>query len=190
MEFEKMQKLWDQNSNQVVYAIDEQTLFSKVIKKQQSVSKLIACFEWTAIFTFIGLAVFAVVEGLLEAQYYQLPLGLVFVALAGYMFWDRLTRLRRETTDVSDIRMSLENSIAALSHQINRQKNILWWFFGPLIGVAIYQGAFSDKSWWAIGIAIIAMSGIYWLTQKEIRCKLQPQKNELQRLKELLEEQD
>lgn len=189
MDFENMQKIWDQQSNQVVYAFDEQTLFDKVVKKQHSINRLVGCFEWTAIFTFVGLAVFALVEGFIQKQFYQMPLGAVFVGLAAYMIRDRQRRLN-SIDEVRDIRSSLDNGILSIKHQIKRQRNIIWWFFAPLIGVSVYQGYFSDKSFWIISIAIAALVGLYWLTQKEIQCKLIPKQNELQRLKELLDSRD
>ncbi len=190
MEFEHMQKIWDQQSNQIVYGIDENKLFESVIKKQQKIKKLVSCFEWTAIFTFFGLAGLAVIEGIIKAEYYQLPLGILFVGLAVYMLKDRQKRLNKDNLAVKNIKTSLENSIRSLSHQINRQRNIVWWFFGPLCLVAVYQGVFGDKAWWAIGVAILAMLAIYWLMQKEIRCKLAPKLKELEALKRLIEKQD
>lgn len=190
MEFEHMQKIWDQQSNQVVYGINENKLFESVIKRQQKIKKLVGCFEWTAIFTFVGLAGLAVIEGIIKAEYYQLPLGILFVGLAVYMLKDRQKRLNNDNLEVKNIKTSLENSISSLSHQINRQRNIVWWFFSPLCLVAVYQGVFGDKAWWAIGVAIVAMLAIYWLTQKEIRCKLAPKLKELEALKRLIEKQD
>lgn len=189
MEFEQMQKIWDQQSNQVVYGIDENSLFESVIKKHQNIKKLINCFEWTAILTFFGLAGLAVIEGMIQAEYYQLPLGVLFVGLAAYIMKDRQRRLSKDIREVKDIHTSLTNSIVSLTHQINRQRNIIWWFFGPLCLVAVYQGVFGDKAWWAIGVAIVAMLAIYWATQKEIRCKLIPRKKELEALKQLVEKQ-
>lgn len=190
MEFEHMQKIWDQQSNQVVYGINENKLFESVIKRQQKIKKLVGCFEWTAIFTFVGLAGLAVIEGIIKAEYYQLPLGILFVGLAVYMLKDRQKRLNNDNLEVKNIKTSLENSISSLSHQINRQRNIVWWFFSPLCLVAVYQGVFGDKAWWAIGVAIVAMLAIYWLTQKEIHCKLAPKLKELEALKRLIEKQD
>lgn len=188
MEFEKMQKIWDQQNERTVYAFDEEQLFNKVVKKQSSISKMVGCFEWTAILTFIGLAGFSFIEGINKAEYYQLPLSLLFIGLAVYMFRDRHQRLALLNSDTKTVKASVEHAITTLSYQIRRQKNIKWWFFIPLSLVAIYQNYFAETPMlWKTLLALTLMAGLYWLTQREIRCKFLPKRKELESIRELID---
>lgn len=190
MEFEEMKKIWDTQNNEPIYAIDEQALHRRVMKKNIGVKRMANINEWGMLIISLMLALFMFIEGTLDNEIYKFPQGVIFLIVAGYIYWDRKKRLKNEDQSDRTLLGDLEQAIRTINYSIKRQRNFLWWFLMPtavaiLINISF---TFKGKSWWVWFIVIAAFVFSYWLVKKELDCKILPKKEDLESLRKLLVE--
>ena len=90
MEFEDMKKIWDEQNNENIYAINESELHSRVIRNKKRVRRMVNKFEWTLFIAMICCGLLAAVMGILHDQLYKLADAFIFFMIAGYIYKSRL----------------------------------------------------------------------------------------------------
>lgn len=188
MEFEEMKKIWDTQSSAPVYAIDEQALHRRVMQKNIGIKRLANINEWGMLIISLMLALYMILEGIRDSEIYKFPQGVIFLIVAGYIYWDRKKRLKNEGQSDRTLLGDLEQAIRTIDYQIRRHRNFLWWFLMPTAVTILINTAFTykGKSWWVWPIVIISFALSYWLVKKELRCKILPKKESLESLRKLL----
>ncbi len=188
MEFENMKKIWDAQNNEHLYAIDEYTLHSRVIKNRTKVKKMANISEWGMLVIMLALALAMIIEGILDNELYQLPEGALLFVVVGYIYRGRRKRLKYEGQTDRTLLGDLEQAIRMINFHIKRQKNFFWWFIMPLVGTNIihFVYTFNGKPWWLWPLGIVFFVYSYLAVEKELRDKIIPQKEELESLKNLL----
>ena len=188
MEFEEMKKIWDTQNKEPIYAINEQTLHRRVVKKNIGIKRMANMSEWGLLFISLTVALLMIVEGVLDNELYQLPQGAIFLIVAGYIYWDRKKRLEAEGQSDRTLLGDLEQAIRTIDHHIKRQRNFIWWFILPAAITVLISWAYTyqGKPWWLWPLVMASFAFSYWLVGKELRCKILPKKEDLISLRNML----
>ena len=183
-----MKKIWDSQNNEHIYAIDEQALHRRVIKKNIHIKRMANCSEWGLLIIMLSVALFMIIEGFLDNQLYQLPQGAVILVVVGYIYRDRVRRLKREGQSDASLLGDLEQALRVIDYQIKRQRTFLWWFLLPTFGAILISlpYTYDGKPWWLWPLMMGAFAFSWWLVRKELHCKILPKKEELESLRNIL----
>ena len=96
MEFEDMKKIWDEQNNENIYAINESELHRRLIRKKNRVKRMINKFEWTCLIAMICCGLLTTIMGIQQNRWYKLADAFIFFMVAGYIYKSRLDRIKYE----------------------------------------------------------------------------------------------
>ena len=189
MKFEEMKKIWDTQSQEPYYAIDEATLHLRIIKQNAQVKQLAGIAEWGMFIIMTILAIVIMIDGVLNQEYYHLPEGVILLFAAGHIYRGRKKRISYQGTSDRSILGDLRQAIRTLDYHIQRQRNFIWWFIFPVactVGIDIFF-TYEGKPWWIWPLVLISFVFAYWLVNKELQVKILPRRADLEALLHLLE---
>lgn len=188
MEFEDMQKVWNSQSQQPLYVMDEKAMHKRVNDYQSGVVRMGSIVEIGLVVVALFVAVFYGIEGILADQLYQLPGSAIFLGVAVYVVRTRSSRKAAEGNSDRTVLGDLNLSIRSLEYQIRRQKRFIWWFMAPAFLLILIQALFSEqgKPWYVWLMMAVAGGFGYWLTRWELNAKLLPKLKKLRNLRQLL----
>lgn len=185
MDFEQMQRVWDQEKGRTVYALDLEALHASVRKRARRIAAGVEAMEIGMIAISIFLAGFLASEPLLEGEDpQQYASAAVLLGVAIYLLVGRLRRRSRERAFPPNLRGDLDRAIAQVDYHIHRVRTIHLWFFLPALLTIVIGQAFEDEvaaTWvWLTVLAAFPL-GI-WVARRELRCHL-PRRRELEALR-------
>ncbi len=187
MEFEDMKKIWDEQNNENIYAINESELHRRVIRKKNRVKRMINKFEVTLLIAMICAGLLTTIIGILHNQLYKLLDALIFFMVAGYIYKSRRDRIKYEGQSNLSLLDDLEQTIRSLDYHAKRQKYFILWYMLPIFFTIIINATFSySKPWWLWVIFLAFFAFAYWAVKKELRCRILPKKEDLLHLRSLL----
>ena len=187
MEFEEMKKIWDEQKNENIYAINESELHRRVIRKKNRVKRMINKFELTLLIAMICCGLLATTMGILHSQWYKLADAFIFFLIAGYIFKSRQERIKYEGQSNLSLLDDLEQTIRSLDYHAKRQKYFVLWYMLPIFFTIIISATFSHSKPWWLWVAFVAFFGFaYWAVKKELQCRILPKKEDLLHLHSLL----
>ena len=189
MEFEDMQRIWNKQQNESLYAINEDALRKRIHRKSRSTDQALNMLEGgvigSSIFSLISLYINWVGDGL-PLAYFLLPLMLIVISL--YVFvWRRQRQKELQKFDSTTIG-KLDKAIAQNDFLVERIQKMIWWYMVPVFGgFAIYfyfeQGPYWRESMVAmIVLGILSYIGVHW----ELNKFHIPKKRDLEALRDLL----
>ena len=195
MNFEDIQKNWQQQSERESIMINTAVLLKEVRRNKQSFD---ATIFWRDIREAGGsfLMMFVLIYLAIKDEYMLLlapALACLFVAV--FMVIDR-TRLKKKhpyNKKNTSLAECVRISLIYVNHQIWLLKNVVWWYLLPFaIGVSI---PFLEGAWHlrnsdtlmsflikTFGFLIVLYVGIYYLNQFAVSKALKPRKDELEAL--------
>ncbi|XOV82445.1 MAG: hypothetical protein ACFHXK_16480 [bacterium] len=199
-DWDTMQLLWQQDQKTGRFSIDEQSMQQQLLKDSKAFNRSVRFRDHLE--ATIGFAValfFAAVPFIWAAkidsswqahwEWIALSAGCLFVACA--FVRQRMYAKQWSTDATADIRQTLENNLANVTHQIVLLKNIFWWYCLPIelpmLLVALKSDAFTGIRIPFILASVVFMAfvvGINWWTVKK---ELQPKQAGLQQLLSELE---
>jgi hypothetical protein len=204
MEFEKLQKAWQEQGGGPPLTIDPSLLLKLVQRNKQTFELLVfwcdvrevgACIFVAILFTFFGTRSWW--GGLIWFWYVA---ALLALGVGTFMVVDRIRQRRQMPVFGEPLLACVECSLAQVNHQIWLLKNVLWWYLlPPIVGIALVvsqscfvlavQVADPDPRWFIVrthllvaGFCVVLYYGIYRLNQWVVRKELQPRKEELEAL--------
>jgi hypothetical protein len=188
MEFEEMQKIWDEQSNQTLYAIDERALSNRIKAKRNTANRIANLSELIVIITHI------VATGILLVIMLMNKVNNVFMYLmSAWVFFTAIfatvIRLRRIYSKIRFDRTmfgELDHAIALATHQVRFSK-LMQWNSVPVAGLAVLLVWSSGKSIWITAGMVVFFVGTYYVSQWEVNI-YKRKKEELEQLKLKLEE--
>lgn len=185
-----MEQIWRESDHQRRFEIQTHSLDNRVVQKSLQVERMISTVEWGMGIIVLFSGLFMIVEGITDKEWYQLPGGLMLMLTTAYVAWDRKQRLRYKIPSNESVLGELKQALASLKYHIRRQRNFFWWFIMPFAASISIQAFFTYQSkpiWvWLMVIAAFALG--YRIVRQEVRHKLLPQREELEKLVDLLEE--
>lgn len=187
MEFEEMQKIWDSQNNETLYAINEKSLHNSIKQKGRNINKYVMFFEWAMIVSTLFVTLALTIDTITEAGSWPryLSAGMIFIILL-YVYGVRRERQKYEQTFDNTVLGDLDKAIARVDYLIGRMRTLLWWYLLPFtiaISITMY---FDNKPFWLWCCMILVYALGYWGGEKEIRCIHMPKKQSLESLRSLL----
>ena len=191
MEFEEMKKIWNMQTNETLYVINEQALHNRILSKKKSAGHIANVSELLIIF--VNLATTLLVSGLTRT----LPNSYIFMyALAAWTFITALyllvARFRRKKNENRFDRSMLGDLLHALSnatYQVRLSRLMLW--NSIPIGFLLFFGFWESGklSVWVLVIMLIffALANYAGIWEHNIYKK---KKRELEILQQKLEKEE
>lgn len=184
MEFEEMKKIWNQQNNEPMYAINETALHRSIRAKRDRARHLSNIND-------IGLIIIAILTSVIllltgSNHIYDYLSAVMLLLIAGYVLIGRRGRKRVERHFDRSMLGDLDHAIANVNYEIKRNKTFIWWFMLP-VGVPMFlnlvQGAAPSWKWLIIlPVFLLAFGVVQW----ELRSKLLPRRQRLEALRNTL----
>lgn len=184
MDFNDMKKIWNDQDQNAVYAIDEQTLTENVIKQKEK-SSFIA--NRTEIYMIGSLMIAAAMiwgATIYTGQIQMLPLALsgFMLVMAILLYKKRTKRLLWQNTFDRSVLGDLDEAIANADYQLNFSK----WSRNLFLVVASLTvvDVFSLEAWWKSLIVLTFFIIVYLLAKREHKTIYLSQRNRLKSMRD------
>lgn len=162
MEFEELQKIWDAQNNQPLYAINEKALHNRILSKKKQGLHITNTSELLSIIVNAGVGCF-----IFGVNYFKHSGNIFMYTLSAWMFICALyllvSRLRRKKANQKfdrSISGDLDHAISLAAYQV-RLSQMLRWNILP-IGILIVLGVWDNgKFWFAVGMVMFFLLTAY-----------------------------
>lgn len=156
MEFDELQKIWDAQNKQPLYAINEEALHNRIQSKMRQGYHITNFSELLLIIVNLGTGIF-----ILALNLFKKPVNISMYLLAGWMLvtalYSLVSRVRRIKSDHPfdrSIQGDLSHAISLASYQV-RLSHIMRWNMLP-VGVFTLLGLWEGgKALWIAGPVLI-----------------------------------
>lgn len=187
MEFDDLQKIWNKETKEPMYVLDEKAIHRQVWRRSQKLNRLASINEW-------GLMIIAVVTaGLLlfigDDTGYKILAALAMVFTGGYVWWTRRQRLEQNKGFADTILGELDLALVNANYLVRFAQTFVYWFILPTGLVTFFRMSQKEASLgrWALIAGCFLLS--YLLVQLELRYRHIPKRQALQDLKNKLTEE-
>lgn len=186
MEFKDMQKIWDTQNDVPLYAIDEAALYKRILAKSKRASRVANMNEIGLTLIMLSLSVLLIIID--RSSMYAYVSALMMFLIAVYVWVGRIRRKQREQTFDRSMLGELDMAIANVDNEVNRARTFVWWMILPAGLPVLLNMIQAGVVFWKWLIIPASYALAYALVQWELRrCHL-PRKQELEILREKLEE--
>lgn len=187
MEFEELQKLWQQQERSSRVSVDREILLKLVRREQDSLRETLVRRDFLEIAIAIVMVPVWIWLGesrdMVWTWYLVIP-GMLWIA--GVLLTDRLRHRREKIHPGTPLKESVEHALAEVEHQIQLLRNIAWWYLLPImLPLAIFHlhHSWAYREPWSGASQLIFLAlivwGIYELNQHAVRKNLTPRREEL-----------
>lgn len=189
MEFEEMQKIWNEQKGEAMYAINESALHKTVKRRKAAASKRIGKVEimLSLINGFCGIFLF--VDALNDIAQWDYLGSLILLTSVAYIQWSRHQRLKAEKTYDRTILGELDHTIANTNSIIRISRLMIIGYLIPMSVLYFFKMIIEEASldkWLLIaGMYTLACFLIIW----ERRKMHEPRRDNLIRLRKKLREE-
>jgi hypothetical protein len=187
MEFEEMQRVWDSQTNQPLYAINETALHNRIISKKEKARHITNISELLVIIVNAGMGSF-----ILALNFFKQSTNIFLYLMAIWMFGSALyllvSRIRRisggKRFDRS-MRGDLDHAVSVATYQVRLSLLMRWNILpmGILVLLSVWEG---NKSVWII-VLILAFFAIVHFASAWEHNIYRSRKRELEALRNKLE---
>ena len=188
MEFEEMKRIWDQQDDEPLYAINEEELHRSIKSTKKRAIRLTNINDWgllvIGIVTAIVYSILSIIDN--TPSVYDFLIVGTLLLITGYVWFSRIRRKKQEQIFARTMLGDLNHAIANVKYEANRSKNMVWWFIVPLAILVFLNLSQGDVSLWKwIGIAAaFVLSGL--LTRWEYIHRFKPKLRKLEALRKKL----
>ena len=159
MEFEEMQKIWDSQNQQTVYAINEDVLHKQIGRKSRDAGKQLIFFEWIMIISIIVVSILLLVDG--DGLGERVMAGAILL-IPIYLLFTRQQRRREEKQFEPSVIGELDKAIWQTDYLMNKLETILWWHILPFTVAMVITIYFQSRSVGAMLLVIAVMAASWW----------------------------
>ena len=191
MEFEEMKRIWDQQKDEPLYAINEKALHRSIKSTKKKAARLTNINDRglivIGIVTAVVYSILSIIDDTPNVYDYLIVVALLFIT--GYVWFGRMRRKKQEQAFARTMLGDLNHAIANVNYEVRRSKNMVWWFILPitiLVFLNMSQGVVSLWKWIGIAAAFV-LSGL--LTRWEYIHRFKPKQRKLEALREKLTEE-
>lgn len=189
MELDEMKKIWDEQNQEPLYAINEAALYRSIQSKKKGASRLTNFNDFglvaVCIITAIVYVFIAIINETPSIYDYLIIIALMFIA--GYIWTGRMQRKKKERRFDRTMLGDLDHAIASVKYEVKRSRTMPWWFLLPLaILVVLNMSTAEDISLWKwLGISAGFVLS-YLLFRWEYRYRQKPKEKRLRALRDKL----
>lgn len=163
MKFEEMKKIWDEQNQQSLYAINEEALHDHTRAKKQSAKHTSNFSEIFLIIANIAATAIILVSSFIKnnGNIYIYVLAGLMVITAVFVFVGRMRRKKRESNFEQSMLGDLNHAIANAAFQVRLSQIMRWYILpvGVLTTLAVWQ---NETQIWVLFL-ILLFFGIAWL---------------------------
>lgn len=190
MEFDEIKKIWDEQNQEPLYAINETALHRSIKSRKNRAARLNNLND-------IGLIAIGIITAIIYSflsiinetpTVYDYLIVAACLFITGYIWISRVRRKKQEQTFPRTMLGDLDHAIANVSYEAKRSKNMVWWYILPLailvmLNMSLGQGDVSVWKWVIIAAAFV-LSAL--LMRWEYNCRQKPRQQKLEALREKL----
>jgi DNA-binding LytR/AlgR family response regulator len=191
MEFDELQKIWDTQNNQPLYAINEKALYNRIASKKKQVIHIARFTEWLLIIVNIAAGSFILgLNYIKHGRFFIYFLSAWMFTSALFVLVSRIRRIISQPRFNRSMLGDLQHAIAAASHQV-RLSRIMRWNILPIGLLTLLSIWESGKPVWMVlvislfFILVFYASGWEHNIYKAKKQELEGLQNKLQTLEEL-----
>ena len=190
MEFEEMQKIWNEQKGENMYVINESALHRSVAKKKNAASRRIGIVEISLMMINSACALFLLIDAIIDKEGFWDYAGAVIMALTVvFLYFFRRKRKQNEKTFDRSVLGELDHAIANSQSIIQIATIMIYYYLIPMgvfaLSKMFYFGASIEKWFLVIGMFVLSFFLIIW----ERKALHIPRKRNLLALKEKLTEE-
>ncbi|SNT24823.1 hypothetical protein SAMN05421640_2939 [Ekhidna lutea] len=190
MEFEKMQKIWNEQKGETMYAIDQQALHNSIGRKKDAASRRINTVEIALMAINSIVAVILLVDAITDKEGLWDYAGAGIMALTvAFLAFFRIRRKKKEDTFDRSLMGELDHAIANSHSMIQIATMMIYYYLIPIgvfvLGKMLYFGASMEKWLFMIGMFALAFFLVRW---ERKACHVPRQRNLLALKRKLLED--
>jgi hypothetical protein len=187
MEFEEMQKVWDAQNGQLLYAINEDALHKRILAKKRRAQLTASASELIQIIANItgGIFIFSVLSFVKRQDIFTSIMAAWMLASAVYTIVSRFRRMKANDRFDRSMNGDLNHAISITRYQV-RLSQVSRWNALPIATFALLSIWQAHKPIWTIPLALVIFTFGWWVGGKEVRMH-QSRRRELETLKSKLE---
>lgn len=187
MEFDEMKKIWDTQSNQTMYAIDETALRNKVSQKRKKSARIASRSESVMIKSLVFSTLVILGASIYKSEYDVMPLVLsaVMSVVAVFIFLRRRKRLSLQNSFENSILGEIELAITNAEYQV-RLSSLGKWLYLVVALLSVASVVDTLDEWYKGAILLIFFVVGYFGARWEHNTFYVSQKTNLVKMKEKL----
>lgn len=190
MEFDELQKIWDSQNNEPLYAFNETALHNRILSKMRQARHITNTTELLLIIIYLGAGCF-----LIGINFFKKPWNIFMYLMAAwmlatslYILVSRIRRIKGDRRFDRTMHGDLNHAISVATYQV-RLSQIMRWNSLP-IGVLLLLSAWEGgKLFWVSGVILITFFLAYYAGRREHNI-YKARKRELEILQTKLETKD
>jgi Flp pilus assembly protein TadB len=185
MEFDHLQKIWDAQSNQTVYAIDESTLHRRVLVHKRKSERIHRINTYGLVA--ISVVCSAILLGIKVADVFNIVSSIVLMVIAVYVLIR--DHRRKKALQVFDRTMAgeLDFAIENIRYQIRFGQTFWLWYVIPLALPKLAEMLSGKINYPSIAVMVVALIASVLVVRWEVNSKYKPKLRQLESLKSSLE---
>jgi cation transport ATPase len=171
MEFEEMQKIWNEQKGETMYAINETALHQSITRKKYAASKRINKTEISLIIINSLVSIILLVDAIVDKEGFWDYVG-AFIMMLTVVFLVVFRLKRKKEANKYDRSMlgELDHAIANTRSILQIATTMIYWYLLPVgfysLGKMIYFGASLEKWLLIIGLYTLAFFLVQWERKK------------------------
>lgn len=186
MEFEEMQKIWDNQRNEMLFVINEDALHKRVKAKKKQANRIVNVTEIGLMVVNTITAGILLTDAILDKEGWDYGGAFAMLLTVVYLLFIRRKRKIAENKFDRSMLGELDHAISNTNSTIAIASTMIWWYFTPIaiftLTKMIIKGA-SVESWLLIsGAFVLAFFLVNW---EKSYCH-EPRKKHLEALRKKL----
>lgn len=187
MEFEEMQAIWNAETNEKMYAINEAALHKQIRKKSESAERKIDRFEWLLIIANLAVAVMLAIDTIFDGDGFEkLTIAAFYGAFGLFGLVRRLRRQREIKRFDQSVIGEVDKAIWQVDYLITQSQMLLRWYLPPLIALFLIFDIIDGATGWGTLLMIVPFFAGFFGVRWEINRCYVPRKQELAKLRATL----
>lgn len=187
-----MQVIWNSETQEKLYAINEEALYKTIKKKGRSIYRSLAFLEWMSIVVNLAVGIFLIFmlyqdgEDLIQ---YITPAA--YLAYTGFFIYKRLTRQQHQDIEFEPTMIGeIDKALWQADYLINQSLGMITWYLLPImivVGLALYLDGANPI--WPLFLFCVVAPAAYFGGKWEVRKFHAPRKRELEEIRKTLTSQ-
>jgi RsiW-degrading membrane proteinase PrsW (M82 family) len=188
MEFEDLKKIWDQQNNEPMYAINQEALHKRIKSSKKKASFASNMNEIGLVLIAVVTSTFLFIKNSNSTNIFTFLPGIVLLLTAVYVWYKRSSRKKQEEQFDRTMMGDLDHAISNVEFEIKRARTFIWWYLIP-IAIPVFLNLYDKNASltkWLIIIGMFILS--YAVVQLGLYFAQLPKKRSLQSLRDKLKE--
>ena len=187
MEFDEMKKIWDAQNGQTLYAIDEEALHKRVLKKKDKSARLANMSELMLIGSLIFSTGIIMSAAIYKSKFDLLPMGmaLMMAIVAVMIYMRRRKRLSWQNNFENSILGDMNQAVANANYQVKLSQSVKWLYLAVAI-LSVVGVVDAAEEWWKGALVAAFFIIVMYAARWEYRTFYVSQKKGLEKMRDKL----